>query len=167
MGGGRILSIRQAQTLNLDTPTAYCSQVQVGAGSLIWNYVHLDGCRIGAACMIGTFVQIEAGATIGDRCRVQSHTRICLQAALGADCFIGHGVVFLAAAELPSAATYSLPAARVGRAVSMGSNVTLYPVQIGNGSVIGAGSVVTEDIPPDVVVAGNPARVMRRLDQDD
>ena len=161
-----ILSIRQAQTLELDTPTAFCSQVQVGPGSLIWNYVHLAGCRIGAACMIGTFVQIEAGVVIGDRCRVQSHTRICPAASLGADGFIGHGVVFVAAAELPSAGAYRLPAARVGRAVSMGSNVTLFPVEIGNGSVIGAGSLVTEDIPADVVVAGNPARIIRHLDQE-
>lgn len=162
-----MISIDSPQILNLDTPTAYCSQVRIGAGSLIWNYVHLDGCRIGAACMIGTFVQIEAGAAIGDRCRIQSHTRICPDASLGADCFIGHGVIFVAAAELPSADAYSLPAARVGQAVSMGSNVTLFPVRIGNGSVIGAGSVVTEDIPPDVVVAGNPAQVMRHLDQED
>lgn len=153
-----MIIVNERQTLNVDSHTAYATEVAVEPGTVIWDYVHLSRCKIGKQSMIGTFVEIGAGVTIGDRGRIQSHTTICANVTIGADCFVAHGVVFV-----PAEAGNGARAAQLSDEVSIGSNATLFPVSIGAGSVVGAGAVVTDDVPARVVVAGNPAVVIREL----
>lgn len=153
-----MIMVNERQTLDIDSQTAYAVEVTVEPGTVIWDYVHLSRCKIGPDSMIGTFVEIEAGVTIGPRGRIQSHTFIGANVTIGADCFIAHGVIFV-----PGEAGNGAQAARLSDEVSIGSNATIFPVSMGRGSVVGAGSVVTDDVPARVVVAGNPAVIIRRL----
>lgn len=133
----------------------------IGEGTKVWNFVNLYECHIGRDCMIGTFVEIQAGARVGDRTRIQSHSFICEMVTLGADCFVGHGVVFINDTEPPQTNRELWRETVVEDGVSIGSNATILPVRIGRGAMIGAGAVVTKDVPPGAVVAGVPARVLR------
>jgi len=161
-----MLKIESTQLLTLMNERVACREVQIGKGTIIWNFVNLYECVIGEDCMVGAFVEITKGVMIGDRCRIQSHTFICDRVTIGDDCFIGHGVMFT-----NDSYRYGGPAASpdlweetiVEDQVSIGSNVTILPIRIGRGAVIGAGSVITKDVPPWAVVAGNPARVLRYL----
>jgi len=152
--------------LTAESDTMICRDVEVGRGTVIWNFVNLYGCRIGDECMIGAFVEIQKGATIGHRTRIQSHTLICEKVSIGNECFIAHGVMFINDAFRqggPAGNPALWESTEVGDKVSIGSNATILPVKIGAGSLIGAGAVVTRDVPPGVGVAGNPARVVRKL----
>jgi UDP-2-acetamido-3-amino-2,3-dideoxy-glucuronate N-acetyltransferase len=128
--------------------------------------VNLYECTIGDNTFIGPFVEIQKGAVVGKRCRVQSHTFICEGVAIGDDVFIGHGVVFTndlyPVANDPG---WELKKTRIKNKVSIGNNATLLPVTVGEGSLIGAGAVVTRDVDGHTVVAGNPARRMRGYDR--
>jgi acetyltransferase-like isoleucine patch superfamily enzyme len=129
--------------------------------------VNLYGCEIGADTFIGPFVEIQKGVRVGARCRVQSHTFICDLVTIGDDCFIGHGVMFINdtfQVGAPARGNRQLwKGTRIGNHVSIGSNATILPVQIADGVVIGAGSVVTRDIRRPGIYAGNPARFLREL----
>ncbi|HYD70501.1 acyltransferase [Azospirillum sp.] len=129
--------------------------------------VNLYGCAIGGGTFIGPFVEIQRGAVIGARCRVQSHSFICDLVEIGDDCFIGHGVMFINdpfRVGGPARGRKELwQATRIGDNVSIGSNATIMPVSICDRAVIGAGAVVTRDIAEPGVYAGNPARLLRRL----
>ena len=144
--------------------------VVFGAGVLVVEPVNLYGCDIGDGTRIGPFVEIQRGAVIGKRCRVQSHTFICELVTVGDDCFIGHGVMFVndlfrdGGPAMGDKAKWV--ATRVGDRVSIGSNATVLGVRIAPGSVIGAGSVVTKDIDVPGIYYGNPARLRRRLEPD-
>jgi UDP-2-acetamido-3-amino-2,3-dideoxy-glucuronate N-acetyltransferase len=132
------------------------------------NLVNLFGCKIGDDCLIGAFVEVQAGVVIGDRTRVQSHTFICEGVSIGNDVFIGHGVMFTND-RYPKASNADLT--RVAKTdwimektiihdrVSIGSGVVVLPgIEVGSGAVIGAGAVVTRSIPANTTVIGNPAR---------
>ncbi|MFO7655283.1 MAG: acyltransferase [Candidatus Krumholzibacteriia bacterium] len=134
---------------------------KIGEGTKVWNFVNLYECEIGRDCMIGTFVEIQAGVKIGDRTRVQSHTFVCELVTIGSDVFVGHGVMFINDTMPPQADRSQWKQTVIEDGASIGSNVTLLPVHIGRNAVVGAGSVVTKDVPDGAVVAGNPARVLR------
>ena len=134
---------------------------KIGEGTKIWNFVNLYECEIGRDSMIGTFVEIQAGVKIGDRTRVQSHTFICEMVTIGNDVFVGHGVMFINDTMPPQPDRAQWKSTVIEDGASIGSNVTLLPVRIGKNAVVGAGAVVTKDVPDGAVVAGNPARVLR------
>lgn len=146
--------------------------VVLGEGVQIHGFVNLYGCTIGDGSRIGTFVEIQRNARIGRRCKISSHSFVCEGVDIEDECFVGHHVVFVndrypaavnEAGELQGASDWEVVATRVGRRASIGSGaVILCGVTIGEGALVGAGSVVTKDVPPHTIVAGNPARVLRR-----
>jgi acetyltransferase-like isoleucine patch superfamily enzyme len=128
--------------------------------------VNLYGCAVGDNSFIGPFVEIQKGATIGRRCRVQSHSFICELVTIGDDCFISHGAMFINdvfVAGGPAEKSQLWRATKLGNRVSVGTNATILPVAICDQVVIGAGAVVTKDITVPGIYAGNPARLLRRL----
>ena len=126
---------------------------------------NLYECRIGDDCFVGPFTEIQKGAVVGARSRVQSHAFICELVTIGEDCFIGHGVMFINdtfASGGPARGKKELWRETViGNRVSIGSNATILPVRIADDVVIGAGSVVTRDIMAAGTYAGNPARLLK------
>lgn len=135
---------------------------KIGKNTKIWDFVNLYGCEIGNNCMIGAFVEIQKGVKIGNNVRIQSHTLICEGVTIENDVFIGHGVMFTNIKK-PSMKTYPnkpLLKTLVKNGAVIGSNATILPVTIGKNAVVGAGSVVTKDIPSSKTVAGNPARII-------
>ncbi len=134
---------------------------QIGEGTKIWNFVNLYECSIGKDSMVGTFVEIQAGVTVGDRTRIQSHSFVCEMVSIGSDCFIGHGVMFINDTAPPQPEREKWKETVIEDGVSIGSNATILPVRIGKGAMIGAGAVVTKDVPPGAVVAGVPAKILR------
>ena len=146
--------------------------VELGRDVVIYEFTNLYGCSIGDESRIGTFVEIQRGARIGRRCRIQSHTFICDGVIIEDEVFIGHGVIFVNDNN-PSVAstvegTWIKSPVRVERGASIGSGaVILGGVTIGAQSTIGAGAVVTCDVPPGVTVAGVPGRVLPRGSRPD
>ena len=140
--------------------------VQFGSEVICVEPCNLYGCSIGDNSFVGPFVEIQQGAIIGKRCRVQSHSFICEKVTIGDDCFIGHGVMFvndLFKKGGPSGNAEDWKPTYIGNNVSIGSNATILPVSITDQVVIGAGSVVTRDITEPGIYAGNPARKIRSL----
>ncbi|MEO9967950.1 MAG: acyltransferase [Reichenbachiella sp.] len=139
--------------------------VNFGANVTLVEPVNLYGCTIGEGSFIGPFVEIQNGATIGARTKIQSHSFVCDLVTIGNDCFIGHGVMFVNdkfSTGGPARGDVSLwqPTA-VGNHVSIGSNATILPVTICDEVVIGAGAVVTRDIAESGTYAGNPAKKIK------
>ena len=129
--------------------------------------VNLYGCTIGDDCFIGPFVEIQRGVVIGKRCRIQSHAFLCELVAIGDDCFISHGAMFINDVFATGGPAKGRPdlwrSTRIGSHVSVGTNATILPITICDQVVIGAGAVVTKDITESGVYAGNPARLLRRI----
>ena len=154
----------------MDTPPLACiaADVEMGENVRVGRFVNLYGCRIGDETMIGPFVEIQRGASVGDRCKVQSHSFICTGVTIGDEVFIGHGVMFTndrhpratnEEGQLQREEDWVLEETTVEARVSIGSGATILPgVRLGEGARIGAGAVVTEDVPPGAVVVGVPAR---------
>ena len=140
--------------------------VTFGENVTVVQPANLYGCTIGDHTVIGPFVEIQRGAVIGRRCRVQSHAFICDLVTIGDDCFISHGAMFindLFAVGGPARGDRSLyRATRIGNHVTIGTNATILPVSICDHVVIGAGAVVTKDITEPGIYAGNPARLIRK-----
>src|SRR5437667_3195209 len=147
--------------------------VKLGKNVKIFPFVNLYGCSIGDGSRIGTFVEIQKNAKVGKRCKISNHAFICEGITIEDECFIGHHVVFIndryPAAANPdgspqSEADWTVVPTHVERRASIGSGaVILCGVRIGEGALVGAGSVVTKDVAPFTVVAGNPARVVRTM----
>lgn len=139
--------------------------VQVGERVQIVEPANLYGCSLGDDCFVGPFTEIQRGASVGARTRIQSHAFVCELVTIGSDCFIGHGVMFtndVFAEGGPARGRRDLwRPTRVGDRVSIGSNATLLPVAVCDDVVIGAGAVVTRDIARPGIYAGNPARFLR------
>ena len=141
--------------------------VTFGARVVITEPCNLYGCSLGDDVFVGPFVEIQKGAMVGARTRIQSHALVCELVSIGADCFISHGVMFINdrfGNGGPAKGDWSLwEPTHVANRVSIGSNATILPVRICEGAVIGAGAVVTSDIGEPGIYAGNPARKIRSL----
>lgn len=141
--------------------------VKFGENVKVIGPSNLYGCTIGDETFIGPFVEIQKSAVVGKRCKVQSHAFICEMVSIGDDCFIGHGVMFINdkfSTGGPAGGRKELwESTRIGNKVSIGSNATLLPVSIVDGTVIGAGAVVTKNITRPGIYAGNPARLIKEL----
>ena len=151
------------------------SDVKLGRGVKINDFVNLYGCEIGDETKLGTFVEIQKGAKIGRRVKISSHTFICEGVTIEDEAFIGHGVTFTndlyprattASGALQTDADWKVIPTVVRRGASIGSGSTiLCGIEIGEGAIVGAGSVVTKSVPAGTVVAGNPARVLRPIER--
>jgi acetyltransferase-like isoleucine patch superfamily enzyme len=148
--------------------------VKLGQNVKIFAFVNLYGCEIGDESKIGTFVEIQKGAKIGCRVKISSHTFICEGVTIEDEVFIGHGVMFIndkypraatSAGQLQTEADWECTPTLIKRGASIGSNATiLCGVTIDENAIVGAGSVVTRDVPPGAVVAGNPAHIIRIIE---
>lgn len=153
----------------------FCSiaaDVKLGRDVAIYNFVNLYGCEIGDNTRIGSFVEIQKGARIGRNCKVSSHTFICEGVTVEDEVFIGHGVNFIndkypraarSDGTLQSEADWKVVPTHVERGASIGTGATILAgVRIGELAIVGAGAVVTRDVPAGAIVAGNPARTIKR-----
>ena len=148
--------------------------VQLGKDVKIFAFVNLYGCYIGDETRIGAFVEIQRGAVIGKRVKVSSHTFICEGVTIEDNAFIGHGVMFIndpyprstnPDGSTQTAEDWKCIPTRICRGASIGSNATILSgVTVGEGAIVGAGSVVTKDVPAHTIVAGNPARLLRKVE---
>ncbi len=160
------------EVINEDSPRRSLVNVRVGKNVRFFNFVNAYGCEIGDGTKVGAFVEIQKNARIGRNCKISSHTFICEGVEIADEVFVGHNVSFIndkhpaavtAGGALQTEADWKVVPTKVERRASIGTSATiLCGVTIGAGAVIGAGSVVTRDVPPGAVVAGNPARPLRR-----
>jgi acetyltransferase-like isoleucine patch superfamily enzyme len=149
------------------------STVTLGENVSISDFVNLYGCRIGDNTKIGPFVEIQKNVTIGKSCKIQSHSFLCEGVIIEDEVFIGHGVMFIndryprsttEAGALQTEADWQVISTVVRKGASIGSNATIIcGTTVGEGAIVGAGSVVTKDVPANTVVAGNPARILRKI----
>lgn len=155
-----------------DAPHRIIDDVEFGEGVALGPFTNLYGCRVGDGTRIGPFVEVQRGARIGSRCKIQSHTFICEGVEIGDRVFVGHGVMFVndkfpqatnEAGDLAGPGDWTLLSVRVGDGASIGSGaIVLGGLVIGEDALIGAGAVVTRDVAPGEVVAGVPARARAR-----
>jgi acetyltransferase-like isoleucine patch superfamily enzyme len=154
----------------------FCSiapDVKLGQAVKLAKFVNLYGCQIGDETKIGTFVEIQKNASVGRRCKISSHTFVCEGVTIEDNVFIGHGVTFIndsyprattVDGELQTEKDWHVEMTVVKRGASIGSGSTiLSKVVIGENAIVGAGSVVTRDVPPNAIVAGNPAKILRSI----
>jgi len=160
------------EVINEDSPRRSLVNVRVGQNVRIFNFVNAYGCEIGDGTKIGSFVEIQKNARIGRNCKISSHSFICEGVEIEDEVFIGHNVSFIndkhpaavnASGAMQTDADWQVVPTRVRRHASIGTSATiLCGVTIGEGAMVGAGSVVTKDVPAGAVVAGNPARAFPR-----
>jgi UDP-2-acetamido-3-amino-2,3-dideoxy-glucuronate N-acetyltransferase len=156
-----------------DAPLRLIADVRFGAGVVVHAFTNLYGCSIGDDTRIGTFVEVQRGASIGARCKIQSHSFVCDGVTIGDEVFVGHGVMFAndkrpaattGGGALQAAGDWTLLATVVEDGASIGSGaVILGGVTIGAGALVGAGAVVTRDVPAGATVAGVPAGALARV----
>jgi acetyltransferase-like isoleucine patch superfamily enzyme len=162
----QLRSLKQPSRATPEVRHAGIVDVEFGKDVIVVQPVNLYGCAIGDGSFVGPFVEIQKGAKIGRRCRVQSHSFICELVTIGDDCFISHGAMFINDPFViggPAAERSLWRETKLGNRVSIGTNATILPVTICDGAVIGAGAVVTKDITEAGFYVGNPARLLRRL----
>jgi len=154
----------------------FCSiaaDVKLGRGVKLSKFINLYGCEIGDETKIGAFVEIQKNATVGQRCKISSHTFICEGVKIEDNVFVGHSVTFIndsyprattADGGMQTETDWKVEQTLVKKGASIGSGSTILSnVVIGENAIIGAGSVVTKDVPADAIVAGNPAKVLRYI----
>lgn len=150
--------------------------VKLGTDVKLSRFINLYGCQIGDETKIGAFVEIQKNAHVGNRCKISSHTFICEGVKIEDNVFVGHGVVFIndtyprattPEGELQTESDWAVEPTVVKRGASIGSGATILSnLVIGENSIVGAGSTVTRDVPPNAIVAGNPAKLLRSISPD-
>lgn len=159
----------------MSTYLSIAPDVRLGQGVKLAKFINLYGCDIGDETKIGTFVEVQKNATIGKRCKISSHTFVCEGVTIEDNVFIGHSVTFIndmyprattAEGGLQTEADWKVERTVVKKGASIGSGSTILAnVTIGENAIVGAGSVVTRDVPANSIVAGNPAKLLRKLDR--
>jgi len=157
----------------IPNPKQSINNVKLGKDVKIYDFVNLYGCSIDDNSKIGTFVEIQKNATVGKNCKISSHTFICEGVHIGDDVFIGHNVTFIndkipravsITGEMQTEADWNVVETYVKNGASIGSSATIMcGITIGEDAIVGAGAVVTKDVPPGTIVAGVPARIIRTL----
>ena len=157
----------------MNTLNSISDDVKLGTNVRLSRFINLYGCEIGDETKIGAFVEIQKNASVGKMCKISSHTFICEGVVIEDYVFIGHGVTFTndmyprsttAAGTLQTEADWKVEPTVVRKGASIGSGATLLSnISVGENAIVGAGSVVTKDVPPNAIVAGNPARVLRYI----
>jgi acetyltransferase-like isoleucine patch superfamily enzyme len=163
------------ETITINNDKQSLNNVKVGANVKIFNFVNAYGCSIDEGSKVGAFVEIQKGSTIGKNCKISSHSFICEGVHIEDNVFIGHNVTFIndrfprstnEDGSIQTEADWKLEETRVKKGASLGSSVTvLCGVTIGENTIVGAGSVVLKDIPDNVIAAGNPARIIRKIER--
>jgi acetyltransferase-like isoleucine patch superfamily enzyme len=148
--------------------------VVLGKNVFLAAFINLYGCTIGDNTKIGPFVEIQKNVTVGKNCKIQSHSFLCEGVIIEDEVFIGHGVMFIndryprsttESGALQTEADWQVVSTVIKKGASIGSNATiLCGVTVGEGAIVGAGCVVTKDVPSGVIVAGNPARIVRKIE---
>jgi UDP-2-acetamido-3-amino-2,3-dideoxy-glucuronate N-acetyltransferase len=161
------------EIINVDEPRKTLVNVKVGQGVRIFNFVNAYGCSIDDNSKVGTFVEIQKGASIGKNCKISSHSFICEGVHIEDNVFIGHGVMFTndlfpratnADGSQQTEADWKLIETFVKKGASIGSNATiLCGITIGENALIGAGAVVTKNVPANTIVAGNPGKILKQI----
>jgi len=145
--------------------TAIIVDCRIGKDTKVWHYANLYDCTIGNRCTIGAYVEVGKGVIVGDDVTISSHSYLCELVTVEDDVFLGHGVMTINDIYPPSrkriGTTSEWRQTRIGRGAVIGSNATLFPVHIGENAIVAAGAVVTKDVKPNTIVAGNPAKVVR------
>ena len=152
---------------------AIAPDVKLGRNVKLSRFINLYGCQIGDETKIGAFVEIQKNASVGNRCKISSHTFVCEGVTIEDNVFIGHGVTFIndsyprattGEGALQTETDWRVETTIVKRGASIGSGATiLSKLVIGENAIVGAGSVVTHDVPPNTIVAGNPAKILRSI----
>ncbi|MBA7538643.1 2,3,4,5-tetrahydropyridine-2,6-dicarboxylate N-acetyltransferase [subsurface metagenome] len=161
------------EIINIDSPRQSLKNVSIGKDVKIFNFVNAYGCSIDDGTKIGAFVEIQKGATIGKNCKISSHTFICEGVHIENNVFIGHNVTFIndkyprstnPDGSLQSEADWKVEETYVKKGASIGSSSTILSgIIVNENAIVGAGSVVTKDVPANVIVAGNPAKFIRHI----
>lgn len=154
---------------------AIAEDVKLGENVRLSKFINLYGCEIGDETKIGAFVEIQRNASIGKRCKISSHTFVCEGVTIEDNVFVGHGVTFVndsypratsGGGSLQTEDDWKVELTVIRKGASIGSGATILSnISIGENAIVGAGSVVTKDVPPNTIVAGNPARILRHIKQ--
>jgi acetyltransferase-like isoleucine patch superfamily enzyme len=161
------------ETVTINNDRQSLNNVRMGKDVRIFNFVNAYGCSIDDGSKVGAFVEIQKGVTIGKNCKISSHTFICEGVHIEDNVFVGHNVTFIndrfpratnADGSLQTEADWHVDETRIKKGASIGSSVTiLCGVTVGENAIIGAGSVVTKDVEPGTIVAGNPAKFLKKV----
>jgi acetyltransferase-like isoleucine patch superfamily enzyme len=156
----------------MDEFLSIAPSVKLGQNVKLSKFINLYGCEIGDDTKIGAFVEIQKNASVGKRCKISSHTFICEGVTIEDNVFIGHGVMFIndsypratTGGALQTEADWKVEKTVIKKGASIGSGATILAnLCVGENAIVGAGAVVTKDVPPNTIVAGNPAKVFRQL----
>jgi len=158
----------------MNSYNAISEDVKLGTNVRLSKFINLYGCEIGDETKIGAFVEIQKNASVGKRCKISSHTFICEGVVIEDNVFIGHGVMFTndsypratrSDGGLQTEADWKVEPTVIRKGASVGSGATLLcNITVGENAIVGAGSVVTRDVPPNAIVAGNPAKILRYIE---
>lgn len=161
--------------MTMDQYLCIGADVKLGSNVRLAKFINLYGCEVGDETKIGAFVEIQKNASVGKRCKISSHTFICEGVTIEDNVFIGHGVMFIndsyprattAGGNLQTEADWKIERTVIRKGASIGSGCTILSnVTVGENSIVGAGSVVTKNIPPNCIVAGNPAKLLRHIEE--